>query len=451
MKTIDFISLGCSKNLVDSEMLMGLMEAHGYQCTHDSDDPQGEIVVINTCGFIADAKEESINTILEFAQAKTEGRIEKLYVMGCLSERYLADLEQEIPEVDGWYGKFNYKQLVEDISRKEEGGTRKENTSVDNFLQGNLVPRSSFLAPRKLTTPPHYTYIKISEGCDRHCAYCAIPLITGKHQSRPMQEILDEVRYLVTQGVKEFNVIAQELTYYGIDIDGQQHIAELIEQMADIPGVEWIRLHYAYPTHFPWDLLRVMREKSNVCKYLDIALQHISDHMLSRMKRNVSKQETYELVEKLRQEVPGIHLRTTLMVGFPGETDEDFAELIAFTKWARFERMGAFAYSEEEGTYSEQHYEDDVPEDVKQNRLDKLMRIQQNISAEIEAKKVGTTLRVIIDRKEGDWFIGRTEYCSPEVDPEVLIPASENLTVGDFYMARITDSEEFDLYATTKI
>ena len=451
MKTIDFISLGCSKNLVDSEMLMGLMEAHGYQCTHDSDDPQGEIVVINTCGFIADAKEESINTILEFAQAKTEGRIEKLYVMGCLSERYLADLEQEIPEVDGWYGKFNYKQLVEDISRKEEGGTRKENTSADVLLQGNLVPRSSFLAPRKLTTPPHYTYIKISEGCDRHCAYCAIPLITGKHQSRPMQEILDEVRYLVTQGVKEFNVIAQELTYYGIDIDGQQHIAELIEQMADIPGVEWIRLHYAYPTHFPWDLLRVMREKSNVCKYLDIALQHISDHMLSRMKRNVSKQETYELVEKLRQEVPGIHLRTTLMVGFPGETDEDFAELITFTKWARFERMGAFAYSEEEGTYSEQHYEDDVPEDVKQNRLDKLMRIQQNISAEIEAKKVGTTLRVIIDRKEGDWYIGRTEYCSPEVDPEVLIPASENLIVGDFYMARITDSEEFDLYATTKI
>ena len=451
MKTIDFISLGCSKNLVDSEMLMGLMEAHGYQCTHDSDDPQGEIVVINTCGFIADAKEESINTILEFAQAKTEGRIEKLYVMGCLSERYLADLEQEIPEVDGWYGKFNYKQLLEDISRKEEGGTRKENTSADVLLQGNLVPRSSFLAPRKLTTPPHYTYIKISEGCDRHCAYCAIPLITGKHQSRPMQEILDEVRYLVTLGVKEFNVIAQELTYYGIDIDGQQHIAELIEQMADIPGVEWIRLHYAYPTHFPWDLLRVMREKSNVCKYLDIALQHISDHMLSRMKRNVSKQETYELVEKLRQEVPGIHLRTTLMVGFPGETDEDFAELITFTKWARFERMGAFAYSEEEGTYSEQHYDDDVPEDVKQNRLDKLMRIQQNISAEIEAMKVGTTLRVIIDRKEGDWYIGRTEYCSPEVDPEVLIPASENLTVGDFYMARITDSEEFDLYATTKI
>ena len=430
MKTIDFISLGCSKNLVDSEMLMGLMEAHGYQCTHDSDDPQGDIVVINTCGFIADAKEESINTILEFAQAKTEGKIKKLFVMGCLSERYLADLEDEIPEVDGWYGKFNYKQLLGDLEKLEE--------------------LEKIEAPRHITTPPHYAYLKISEGCDRHCAYCAIPLITGKHQSRPMQEILNEVRYLVGQGVKEFNVIAQELTYYGIDIDGQQHIAELIERMADIPGVEWIRLHYAYPTHFPWDLLRVMREKPNVCKYLDIALQHISDNMLSRMKRNVSKQETYELVEKLRKEVPGICLRTTLMVGFPGETDEDFAELIEFTKWARFERMGAFAYSEEEGTYSEKHYEDDVPEDVKQNRLDKLMRIQQNISAEIEAQKVGKTLRVIIDRQEGDWFIGRTEYCSPEVDPEVLIPATEQLTIGNFYMARITDSEEFDLYATTK-
>ena len=443
MKTIDFISLGCSKNLVDSENLMGLMEANGYHCTHDSDDPQGEIVVINTCGFIADAKEESINTILEFAQAKTEGRIEKLFVMGCLSERYLADLEEEIPEVDGWYGKFNYKQLLADLADLEH---------LDHLENLETLETLDILEThRHITTPSHYAYLKISEGCDRHCAYCAIPLITGRHQSRPMQEILDEVRWLVSQGVKEFNVIAQELTYYGIDIDGQQHIAELIEQMADIPGVEWIRLHYAYPTHFPWDLLRVMREKPNVCKYLDIALQHISDNMLSRMKRNVSKQETYELVEKLRKEVPGICLRTTLMVGFPGETDEDFAELIAFTKWARFERMGAFAYSEEEGTYSDQHYEDDVPEEVKQQRLDKLMRIQQNISVEVEAQKVGTIQRVIIDRLEGDWFIGRTEYCSPEVDPEVLIPASEQLTIGNFYMARITDSEEFDLYATTKI
>ena len=431
--TIDIITLGCSKNLVDSEALMGLMEANGYRCTHDSDDPQGEIVVVNTCGFIADAKEESINTILEFAQAKTEGRIERLYVMGCLSERYLADLEKEIPEVDGWYGKFNYKQLLADLSES----TQKE--------------PSLLCTSRHITTPSHYAYVKISEGCDRHCAYCAIPLITGRHQSRPMQEILDEVRWLVSQGVKELNVIAQELTYYGVDIDGRQQIAELVEQMADIPGVEWIRLHYAYPTHFPWDLLRVMREKPNVCKYLDIALQHISDNMLSAMKRHVTKQETYELVERLRQEVPGIHLRTTLMVGFPGETQQDFDELVAFTKWARFERMGAFAYSEEEGTYSAEHYEDDVPEDVKQQRLDKLMRIQQNISAEIEAAKVGSTMRVIIDRREGDYFVGRSEFCSPEVDPEVLIPAAENLQTGRFYNVLVTDAEEFDLYATTNI
>jgi ribosomal protein S12 methylthiotransferase len=415
-------------------MLMGLMEAHGYHCTHDSDNPQGEIVVVNTCGFIADAKEESINTILEFAQAKTEGRIEKLFVMGCLSERYLADLEKEIPEVDGWYGKFNYKQLLEDISGNEECGVRSENS------------------PRKLTTPPHYTYIKISEGCDRHCAYCAIPLITGRHQSRRMDEILDEVRQLVQKGVKEFNIIAQELTYYGVDIDGRQHIAELIEQMADIPGVVWIRLHYAYPTHFPWDLLRVMREKPNVCKYLDIALQHISDPVLSRMQRHVTKAETYELVERLRKEVPGIHIRTTLMVGFPGETEEDFEELKAFVKWARFERMGAFAYSEEEGTYSEQHYDDDVAEEVKQRRLDQLMRIQQHISAELEAEKVGKTFQVVIDRQEGDYYVGRTEFCSPEVDPEVLIPVAERqLTVGSFYDVLITDSEEFDLYGTTII
>ena len=429
MKTIDIISLGCSKNLVDSEVLMGLMEANGYMCTHDSDDPRGEIVVVNTCGFIADAKEESINTILEFAQAKTEGRIKKLFVMGCLSERYLAELEAEIPEVDGWYGKFNYRQLLQDL----EG--------------------SSFEAcegKRHITTPRHYAYIKISEGCDRHCAYCAIPLITGKHQSRPMAEILDEVRQLVKDGTKEFNVIAQELTYYGVDLDGKQHIAELIEQMADIPGVEWIRLHYAYPTHFPWDLLRVMREKPNVCKYLDIALQHISDNMLSRMHRHVTKEETYELVRRLREEVPGIHIRTTLMVGFPGETDEDFEELKAFVKWAQFERMGAFAYSEEEGTYSAEHYQDDVPEEVKQARLDKLMRIQQNISAELEAEKVGHTLKVIIDRQEGDYYIGRTEFCSPEVDPEVLIPVAERrLTIGAFYDVQITDSEEFDLYGTT--
>ena len=429
--SIDFITLGCSKNLVDSEKLMGLFEAHGYHVTHDSDNPKGEIVVINTCGFIEDAKQESIDTILEFAQAKTEGRIERLYVMGCLSERYLADLEAEIPEVDGWYGKFNYKELLNTI---DTIGT------IDTIN-----------TPRHLTTPRHYAYIKISEGCDRHCAYCAIPIITGRHQSRPMKEILDEVRYLVSQGTKEFQVIAQELTYYGVDIDGKQHIAELIEKMADIEGVEWIRLHYAYPAHFPWDLLRVMREKKNVCKYLDIALQHISDHMLSRMQRHVTKEETYELIQRMREEVPGIHLRTTLMVGFPGETDEDFQELLDFTRWARFERMGAFAYSEEDGTYSAKHYDDDVPADVKQARLDRLMRLQQQISAELEATKIGQTIRVIIDRTEGDWYVGRSEFCSPEVDPEVLISIDEYLAIGEFYEMKVTDAEEFDLYATTRI
>ncbi|MBR6826780.1 MAG: 30S ribosomal protein S12 methylthiotransferase RimO [Prevotella sp.] len=428
MKTIDFISLGCSKNLVDSEILMGLMEANGFHCTHDSDNPQGEIVVVNTCGFINDAKEESINTILEFAQAKTEGRIERLYVMGCLSERYLAELEEEIPEVDGWYGKFNYRKLLDDLK------------AHPSYPQGRDVWK------RHLTTPRHYAYIKISEGCDRHCAYCAIPLITGRHQSRPMDEILDEVRWLVSQGTKEFQIIAQELTYYGVDLYGEQKIAELVSRMADIEGVEWIRLHYAYPTHFPWELLDVMRERKNVCNYLDIALQHISDTMLDRMRRHVTKQETYELVERLRREVPGIHLRTTLMVGFPGETDEDFKELIEFTKWARFERMGAFAYSEEDGTWSAEHYEDDVPSDVKQARLDKLMRVQQNISAEIEAAKIGQTLKTIIDRREGDYYVGRTEFCSPEVDPEVLIPADRELEIGQFYDVHITDAEEFDLY-----
>ena len=436
--TIDFITLGCSKNLVDSERLMGLFESHGYHVTHDSDNPQGEIVVINTCGFIEDAKQESIDTILEFAQAKTEGKIEKLFVMGCLSERYLADLEAEIPEVDGWYGKFNYVDLLNHLETLDGLGNQASCTSGRSW-------------ERVLTTPRHYAYLKISEGCDRHCAYCAIPIITGKHQSRPKDEILQEVRYLVSQGVKEFQVIAQELTYYGVDLDGKQHIAELIEQMADIEGVEWIRLHYAYPAHFPWDLLKVMRENQNVCNYLDIALQHISDSMLSRMQRHFTKAETYDLIQKMREEVPGIHLRTTLMVGFPGETDEDFQELLDFTRWARFERMGAFAYSEEDGTYSAKHYKDDVPQEVKQQRLDRLMRLQQHISAEIEAAKIGQILKVIIDRTEGEWFVGRSEFCSPEVDPEVLIPISEQLTIGQFYDVKVTDAEEFDLYATTTL
>ena len=423
---IDFITMGCSKNLVDSEVLMKQFVANGYKCTHDSKRPQGEIVVINTCGFIGDAKEESINTILEFAQAKEEGRINKLFVMGCLSQRYKKELEQEIPVVDKYYGKFDYKQLLTDLGKAEVEDCR---------------------GKRCLTTPHHYAYIKISEGCDRHCAYCAIPLITGKHVSRPAEEILDEVRTLVDAGVKEFQIIAQELTYYGIDIDGRQHIAQLVADMADIPGVKWIRLHYAYPTHFPDDLLDVMREKPNVCKYLDIALQHISDHMLTAMRRNISRDETYALIERLRKAVPGIHLRTTLMVGFPGETEEDFEALMDFTRWARFERMGAFAYSEEEGTYSAEHYADDIPDEVKQRRLDQLMALQQRISAEIAEAKIGKQYQVIIDRKEGDFYVGRTAFSSPEVDPEVLIPAGDRrLRSGCFYTVEITDAEAFDLY-----
>lgn len=425
--TIDIITMGCSKNLVDSETLMGLFEANGYHCVHDSKNPKGDIAVVNTCGFIQDAKEESINTILELAQAKEEGRLKKLFVMGCLSQRYLKELEQEIPQVDKYYGKFNYKQLLHDLGNGEA-------KTCDG--------------PRRLTTPKHYAYIKISEGCDRNCAYCAIPIITGKHVSRPMDEILDEVRQLAENGTREFQIIAQELTYYGIDIDGKQHIAELVSKMADIKGVKWIRLHYAYPAHFPWDLLKVMREKPNVCKYLDIALQHISDNMLQRMHRHVTKEETYSLIERIRKEVPGIHLRTTLMVGFPGETEEDFEELMEFTRKVRFERMGAFAYSEEEGTFSAENYEDNVPEEIKQARLDKLMALQQRISAELEAEKVGKTMKVVIDRKEGNYYVGRTEYCSPEVDPEVLIPVEgRRLRVGQMVDAIITDSEEFDLYA----
>lgn len=423
---IDIVTMGCSKNLVDSETLMKLFEENGYHCVHDPKRPQGEIAVINTCGFIEDAKQESIDTILEFIQAKEEGRLRKLYVMGCLSQRYQKELEAEMPEVDKFYGKFNYKELLKELGKAD-------------------VPACS--GTRHLTTPHHYAYIKISEGCNRRCAYCAIPIITGKHVSRPMDEILDEVRQLVADGVKEFQIIAQELTYYGVDLDGKHHITELISRMADIPGVKWIRLHYAYPNQFPLDLLDVMREKSNVCKYLDIALQHISDNMLNRMHRHVSKQETIDLLKTIRERVPGIHIRTTLMVGFPGETQEDFHELLEFVRTQRFERMGAFAYSEEEGTYSANNYEDDVPAEVKQRRLDELMILQQEISAEVEAEKVGKILKVIIDRKEGDYYIGRTEFCSPEVDPEVLIKAGEKrLRVGCFYNVKITQSEEFDLY-----
>ena len=424
--TIDIITLGCSKNLVDSEKLMRQLEANGYKVTHDSPNPQGEIAVINTCGFIGDAKEESINMILEFCEAKEEGRLKKLYVMGCLSERYLKELEVEIPQVDKFYGKFNWNELLADLGKE--------------FHDEMAIERT-------LTTPKHYAYLKISEGCDRSCAYCAIPIITGKHTSRPMEEIIDEVKLLVSQGVKEFQIIAQELTYYGVDLYKSQKLPELIEKIAQVPGVEWIRLHYAYPTHFPEDLFRVMRENDNVCKYMDIALQHISDNMLTRMRRHVSKSETYDLIEKFRQEVPGIHLRTTLMVGFPGETEEDFEELKEFVQKARFDRMGAFAYSEEEGTYAAEAYEDSIPQEVKQARLDELMALQQEISADLSHNKIGQEFKVIIDRKEGEYYIGRTQFDSPEVDPEVLIKADgKRLFSGRFYQVRITNADDFDLF-----
>lgn len=429
--TVDIITLGCSKNLVDSEQLMRRLQLNGYRVTHDSENPRGEIAVINTCGFIGDAKEESINTILEFCQAKEEGRLKKVYVMGCLSERYFKQLNKEIPQVDKFYGKFNWNELIQDLGKTFDAEHSYE---------------------RCLTTPSHYAYIKISEGCNRHCAYCAIPIITGRHKSRPMEEIEDEVKYLVAQGVKEFQIIAQELTYYGKDIYGKQRIAELIDRISQIKGVKWIRLHYAYPADFPVELLDVMRRRKNVCKYLDIALQHISTNVLTNMRRHVDKEQTYELIRSIREAVPGIHIRTTLMVGFPGEGEKEYEELKEFVRWARFERMGAFAYSEEDGTYGARHFKDEIPDEVKQARLSELMALQQDISAEVQAEKIGKTLKVIIDRREGDYYVGRTEFDSPEVDPEVLIPASSGtLRRGCFYNVTITDADDFDLYGSIKV
>ena len=426
MPIVDIITMGCSKNLVDSEHLMKQFEALGYTLYHNPDVIHGDIAVVNTCGFIGDAKEESINMILELCNLKEEGELNCVYVMGCLSERYLEELGQEIPQVDKFYGKFNWTELLNDL-----GETYNENLCNH----------------RVITTPPHHAYIKISEGCNRKCAYCAIPIITGAHISRPMEEILDEVTLLVKQGVKEFNIIAQELTFYGIDLYKKQMLPELVEKMAKIPGVEWIRLHYGYPTHFPMDLLRVMRENANVCNYIDIALQHISDNMLTRMHRNTTKQETLDLIAALRREVPGICIRTTLMVGFPGETEEDFNELMEFTRQVRFDRMGAFAYCEEEGTFAANNYTDDIPEEVKQERLDRLMLLQEHISAELCTEKVGKNFKVIIDRREGDYFVGRTEHDSPEVDCEVLIHKNEGeLQIGNFYNVTITAAEEYDLY-----
>ena len=424
---VDIVTLGCSKNLVDSEQLMRQFAANGYKVEHDPHKINGEIVVVNTCGFIGDAQEESINMILELGEQKRQGRIGKLFVMGCLSERFLGELERELPEVDRFYGKFNWKELISDLGK---------------------AYHQDLANDRVLTTPRHYAYLKIGEGCDRTCSYCSIPIITGHYQSRPMEEIEREVRLLVDKGVKELQVIAQDLTFYGWDLYRRFAQPELVERISDIPGVEWIRLHYAYPTRFPFDLLRVMRERENVCKYLDIALQHISDHMLEKMRRHITKEETYALIQRMREEVPGIHLRTTLMVGHPGETDEDFAELLDFVKRARFERMGAFAYSHEVGTYAYKHYEDDVPEEVKQERLDALMRVQEKISAEINAAKIGQELKVIVDREEEDFYVGRTQFDSPEVDPEMLISKERPLELGQFYQVRVTDAQAFDLYGS---
>lgn len=422
---IDVITLGCSKNLVDSELLMKQLLANGYTVKHDPDKPEGEIAVINTCGFIGDAKEESINMILEFAEAKKARKLSKLFVMGCLTERYMDELKAEIPEVDNFYGKFNWKMLISDLGK--------------SFKQDIALERS-------ITTPKHYAYLKISEGCNRTCSYCSIPIMTGKHQSRPIEEIEEEVKNLVAAGVKEFQVIAQDLSFYGYDKYKQAKLPELIERIAKIEGVEWIRLHYAYPANFPYDLLRVMRENNNVCKYLDIALQHVSDNMLTKMRRNISKQATYDLMKRIREEVPGIHLRTTLMVGHPGETKKDFEELLQFVNDMRFERMGAFPYSHEDGTYAYDNYKDSISDATKQERMDLLMSAQEKIAFETNEEKIGKTLKVVVDKEESDYYVGRTEYDSPEVDPEVLIKKNKMLNIGEFYNVKITDTQSFDLY-----
>jgi ribosomal protein S12 methylthiotransferase len=422
---VDIITLGCSKNLVDSEQLMRQFAANGYRVEHDPAKVNGEIVVVNTCGFIADAQEESIRMILEIGEAKKQGKISQLYVMGCLSERFVKEMQAELPEVDRFYGKFNWKELLTDLGK-----------SYHNDLASERV----------LTTPAHYAYLKISEGCNRSCSYCSIPIMTGPYQSRSMEEIEHEVRSLARQGIKEFQVIAQDLTYYGLERYKRLALPELVARISDIPGVEWIRLHYAYPALFPFELLPVVRERPNVCKYIDIALQHISDTMLKRMRRNITKEETYNLLERIRQEAPGIHLRTTLMVGHPGETEDDFGELVDFIKKIRFERMGAFSYSHEEGTYAYTYYKDDIPAETKQKRLDTLMSIQEKISEEINAEKAGKVLKVIIDREEDEFYIGRTEFDSPEVDPEVFISKEKPLIPGHFYDVLIDKTDIFDLY-----
>ena len=425
---IDIITLGCSKNLVDAERLMRQLELIGYRCVHDSAMPKGEIAIINTCGFIGDAKEESIEMILQFAERKNKGKLRKLYVMGCLSQRYREELPTEIPEVDKWFGKFDYLGIVDEL----KGGRSK--------VKGVEYERT-------LTTPKHYAYLKIAEGCNRYCSYCAIPLITGRFTSRTMEDILNEVRWLVSEGVREFNVIAQDLSSYGLDLYGEHRLAQLVDEMAKIERVEWIRLHYAYPTDFPYDILPVMAKHPNVCKYMDIALQHCSSNVLDKMRRHITCEEQNALIERIRKEVPGICIRTTLLVGHPGETEEDFNELCDWVKKMRFDRMGAFAYSEEEGTFAARHYSDDIPQEEKERRVDTLMALQQSISSDILSQMVGTKQRIVIDREEQEYYVGRTQYDSPEVDCEVLIDKAEKLQIGEFYVVNIIKSEDFDLYA----
>ena len=427
---IDIITLGCSKNLIDSERLLKRFSDLGFEVAHDSDNVCGATIVINTCGFIGDAKEESINTILEYVEAKKEHRIERLYVMGCLSERYRKELEAEIPEVDKFYGKFDWNSIIDELKKS--------------------VPTTKSY-DRIITTPKHHAYIKIAEGCNRFCAFCAIPIITGRYKSRSIDEILDEVKMLVGRGVKEFNVIAQDLSSYGIDLYGEMKLAELIDTMANVDGVEWIRLHYAYPSQFPYDILPVIRKHDNVCKYIDVALQHISDNVLNAMRRHINKEETLQFIRRLREEVPGIHIRTTLMVGFPGEGEEEFNELLQFVKDVRFDRMGAFAYCEEDDAYAAKNYDDTIPEEVKQERLSKLMALQESIALSLNETKINTVQKVIVDREEPDYYVGRTQFDSPEVDPEVLIKKTRKLAIGQFYNVAIKEAMPFELIGEVAI
>lgn len=425
-KTIDVVTMGCSKNLVDSERVIRMLEDTGFKVQHNADAFKGDIVIINTCGFIGDAKEESIEMILRAIEAKNDGGVSEVYVMGCLSQRYRQDLETEMPEVDGWYGKFDWTGIASDLSKRYPA------TAVWD---------------RVVTTPRHHAYVKIAEGCNRFCSFCAIPLITGRFKSRPIEEIIDEVTELVSRGVREFNVIAQDLSSYGNDIYGEVRLAELIDRVADIDGVEWIRLHYAYPSDFPWDVLDVMASRDNVCKYLDVALQHVNDKVLANMRRHIDADGTKRFIEKVRVKVPGIHLRTTLMVGFPGEGEAEFEELVDFVKQQRFERMGAFAYCEEEDTYGAKNFTDDIPQDVKQARLDRLMAIQEDISLEHNEAKIGSTIKVIVDTETDEHYVCRSQFDSPEVDPEVLVAKSRKLQQGDFAMVKITDALPFELLA----